>query len=106
MRSFLRRFWRGESGQDLTEWALLLALVTIGSAALMRQSGGSISGVWTAANLTLQGPSTSSPSGGGGTGSTGSTGTTGSHRRGTGGWTGGGGDGGSGGRHRYDGGGR
>jgi len=52
-----QQFRRGESGQNLTEWALLVALVAIGSAALVNQSGSSISGVWTATNLTLQGQS-------------------------------------------------
>jgi Flp pilus assembly pilin Flp len=68
MRVLMRRFWRSECGQDMVEWAILVALVAIGSAALMSRSGGSISNVWTATNVTLQGQSvnTTSPTTGGG----------------------------------------
>ena len=50
----LLRFWSNESGQDLTEWALLVAFIGISSVAMMNHSGPSISGVWTAAQVTLQ----------------------------------------------------
>jgi Flp pilus assembly pilin Flp len=50
----LLRFWRDESGQDLTEWALLVAFIGISSVAMMTHSGNSISVVWTNAQMTLQ----------------------------------------------------
>jgi Flp pilus assembly pilin Flp len=54
----LLRFWHSESGQDMAEWALLVAFVSIGSLALMSQSGVSMSGVWTNTNTALAGAST------------------------------------------------
>src|SRR5690242_15186127 len=89
MRSLIDRFWRNESGQDLIEWALLIALVTTGSAALMYQSGSSTGGVWASANAALQGQSqsgtsaSSQSSGNGGTG--GGSGNKNSHHHGSGG---------------------
>ena len=64
----LRRFWGGEQGQDLIEYTLLIALVVLGSAALMGTSGKSVSKVWNAANaaLTSSATSTTAPTGGGG----------------------------------------
>ena len=68
-----KRFWSDECGQNMTEWALLVALVGLGSAALMNNSGSSMSTVWNTANLALQGQaqtsgsSPSSPGSGGGT---------------------------------------
>jgi Flp pilus assembly pilin Flp len=65
----MQRFWRGENGQDLVEYALLITLMLFGTAALMTRSGSSISSVWTAANVTLQSTAntvtTPPPTGGG-----------------------------------------
>jgi len=48
-----RRFWNDESGQDLIEYTLLMAFVALASAALFIGAGGSISGIWGAANTRL-----------------------------------------------------
>lgn len=51
MRSFISRFWREESGQDLIEYTLLMAFVALASASLFVSAGSSISGIWgTASN--------------------------------------------------------
>jgi Flp/Fap pilin component. len=38
-------FWRDDSGQDMVEYTLLLALVCLLSAGLILDSGGSIKGI-------------------------------------------------------------
>ena len=59
MNAMLKRFWQDEQGQDLIEYTLLLAFVCIATAALFVSSGGSISGIWTAANSQLSSANTS-----------------------------------------------
>ena len=51
---WLKDFWRDDSGQDLVEYTLLLAMVCLASAGLILGSGGAISGIWgkTSNNLT------------------------------------------------------
>ena len=44
---------KGEQGQDLVEYTLLLAFVMMASAALYVNAGGSVTGIWTAANTNL-----------------------------------------------------
>jgi len=46
MLSFMQRFWREESGQDLIEYTLLLAFVALASASLFLSAGNSVSGIW------------------------------------------------------------
>jgi Flp pilus assembly pilin Flp len=46
-------FLRDEAGQDLTEYALLLAFVVIAGVALFTTSTGSIMGIWSATNHVL-----------------------------------------------------
>lgn len=46
MKTFLKRFWQEESGQDLIEYTLLLAFVALASASLFVSAGGSIAGIW------------------------------------------------------------
>jgi Flp pilus assembly pilin Flp len=53
MKTFMQRFWREESGQDLIEYTLLMAFVALASASIFISAGGSISGIWTNANSTL-----------------------------------------------------
>jgi Flp pilus assembly pilin Flp len=52
-------FFREDQGQDLIEYTLLLAFVCIASAALFVSAGGSVSGIWTAANSQLSKANTS-----------------------------------------------
>ena len=49
----MRNFLRDEQGQDLIEYTLLLAFVALASAALFIGAGGSVKGIWTAANSSL-----------------------------------------------------
>lgn len=65
----LLKLLREEAGANLTEYALLLALVVLGSAALVNSSNSSLSGIWGTANATLNG-SFISGSGSSGSGST------------------------------------
>jgi len=44
---------KGEEGQDLIEYTLLIAFVSLASAALFLGAGGSISSIWTATNSQL-----------------------------------------------------
>ncbi len=53
MRTFWRRFWQDEEGQDLIEYTLLMAFVALASAALFITSGTSINGIWTKASNQL-----------------------------------------------------
>ena len=46
-------FVREDAGQDLTEYALLLAFVCLASAAIFLMAGDSFVGIWTSANSTL-----------------------------------------------------
>ena len=49
----LYQFWKGEDGQDLVEYTLLLAMVCLFSAALVISSGGAMEGIWTTTNDNL-----------------------------------------------------
>lgn len=46
MQSFIQRFWKEESGQDLIEYTLLMAFVALASASIFVSAGTSISGIW------------------------------------------------------------
>jgi Flp pilus assembly pilin Flp len=51
----LRRLLRGEQGQDLVEYTLMVAFLAMTSAAIFFSAGGSINVVWVSASSTLQG---------------------------------------------------
>ena len=51
--SWLRKFQKDESGQDLIEYTLLMAFVALASAALFIGAGGSVQGIWSATNTQL-----------------------------------------------------
>jgi Flp pilus assembly pilin Flp len=51
----LRRLLRGEQGQDLVEYTLMVAFLAMTSAAIFVGAGGSINAVWVSASSTLQG---------------------------------------------------
>ena len=59
MAGLWQNFFREETGQDLIEYTLLLAFVCMATAALFISSGGSLSGIWTAANSQLSAANTS-----------------------------------------------
>lgn len=46
MRHALRCFSKDEEGQDVIEYTLLLMFVTLGSAALFIDTGGSVATIW------------------------------------------------------------
>lgn len=54
MRNLLKRLWAEEEGQDLTEYALLLALIALGAITAMKSLAGTINNVFSnaAGNLT------------------------------------------------------
>jgi pilus assembly protein Flp/PilA len=54
MRALLTRLWQDESGQDLTEYALLIVLVALAAVASMKALATAISTVYStaASNLT------------------------------------------------------
>ena len=54
-----KRFQRGDRGQDLIEYTLLIAFVSLASAALFLGAGGSISSIWVATNTQLTNAATS-----------------------------------------------
>jgi Flp pilus assembly pilin Flp len=49
----LKSFCTDERGQDLIEYALLMAFVALASAALFIGSGQSVQGIWSASNSEL-----------------------------------------------------
>ena len=55
----LKHFLREEQAQDLIEYTLLLSFVCLATAALFVSSGGSLSGIWIAANSDLSTANTS-----------------------------------------------
>ena len=54
MKNLLKRLWKEEEGQDLTEYALLIVLISLVAIASMKAVGTTISNVFSnaAANLT------------------------------------------------------
>jgi Flp pilus assembly pilin Flp len=55
----MKELARNEQGQDLIEYTLLMAFVALASAALFITSGGSVKGIWGAANTRLTAAATS-----------------------------------------------
>ena len=58
MLHLLRQLWREDTGQDMTEYALLLAFVVMCSAALLLSGSDSIEKIWTVTNDNLAAAST------------------------------------------------
>lgn len=58
MKEYLRRLWREEEGQDLTEYALLLVLLTLAAVAFLGDLATAINNVFSNAadNLTTAAP--------------------------------------------------
>jgi Flp pilus assembly pilin Flp len=53
MKKTLVVFLSDDQGQDLVEYTLLLAFVSLASAALFLGTGGSVTGIWSVANSNL-----------------------------------------------------
>jgi Flp pilus assembly pilin Flp len=49
----ISQFWCDEQSQDLIEYTLLMAFVTLASAALFLGAGGSLKGIWSVTNNQL-----------------------------------------------------
>jgi Flp pilus assembly pilin Flp len=64
--AFLSRFKNEESGQDLAEYCLLTALLTLIAAGIFVQASGGVQAIWNGANLSLTagGNASSTPTGG------------------------------------------
>jgi len=58
MRNSLKRLWQDEQGQDLVEYALLLVLIALVSAATIRTLGTSVKSVFANASTALAGYAT------------------------------------------------
>jgi len=58
MKNLLKRLWREEDGQDLTEYALLVVLIALAAVTAMKGLATAISGAFTgiATNLTTAAP--------------------------------------------------
>ena len=52
-RAFLRRFRNEESGQDLAEYCLLTALLTLIAAGIFVYASGGVQAIWAGANTSL-----------------------------------------------------
>ena len=53
MKSLMKRLWIEQEGQDLTEYALLLALIALGAIGAMKTIASTINGVFSAAASNL-----------------------------------------------------
>ena len=53
MKNLLMRLWKEEEAQDLTEYALLLVLISLVAVAAMSTLGKTVSGVFANANTSL-----------------------------------------------------
>ena len=53
IKSTLKAFWQEEDGQDMVEYALLLAFVALAAVALLSGVKGSINTIWTSVNTNL-----------------------------------------------------
>jgi pilus assembly protein Flp/PilA len=64
----LKRLWKEEEGQDLVEYALLLAFISLAAAAIFPTIGSTLNTIFTNANTCLTSPGGCPASGGGGAG--------------------------------------
>jgi pilus assembly protein Flp/PilA len=53
MTSILKAFWQEEDGQDMVEYALLLAFIALVGITLLSGVKGSITSIWTSVNTNL-----------------------------------------------------
>jgi len=54
MKNMMKRLWKEEEGQDLIEYALLVAFIGLVAAAIFPTVGASIHAIFTHANACLQ----------------------------------------------------
>jgi Flp pilus assembly pilin Flp len=60
--SMLTAFWQEEEGQDMVEYALLLAFVALAGVSLLSGISGSIKGIFTSINTNLGAANTAAAS--------------------------------------------
>jgi Flp pilus assembly pilin Flp len=60
--SMLKAFWQEEEGQDMVEYALLLAFVALAGVSLLSGISGSIKGIFTSINTNLGAANTAAAS--------------------------------------------
>jgi Flp pilus assembly pilin Flp len=53
MKTFCKRFWADDAGQDLIEYTLMLAFVALASAALFVSAGTSVNTIWSSTDSEL-----------------------------------------------------
>jgi len=53
MKNIMKRLWKEEEGQDLIEYALMIALIALATAAIFPAVATAITGVFTRANTCL-----------------------------------------------------
>ena len=58
MKEYLRKLWKEEEGQDLTEYALLLVLIALAAITVMSNLGSAINQVFSSGSSTLNSAST------------------------------------------------
>ena len=56
MKEVLTRLWTGDTGQDLTEYALLVVLISLAAVAAVTQFAQAIAGVFNNAGASLANP--------------------------------------------------
>jgi Flp pilus assembly pilin Flp len=56
MKNLLKLFWQDQKGQDLTEYALLLALIALGAITTMKTIAGTINNMFSNAASTIAAP--------------------------------------------------
>lgn len=61
MKNILLRLWKEEEGQDLIEYALLVALIALGAAAAFPTIGKTLNTIFTTANTCLGGGACTAP---------------------------------------------
>jgi pilus assembly protein Flp/PilA len=54
MKNMMKRLWKEEEGQDLIEYALLVAFIALVAAAIFPTVGATINAIFTRANTCLQ----------------------------------------------------
>ena len=58
--SILKAFWQEEDGQDMVEYALLLAFIALAAVSLLSGVKGSLNTIWTNVNTNLTSAATAS----------------------------------------------
>jgi pilus assembly protein Flp/PilA len=53
IKSFVKRFWQDEQGQDLVEYSLLLAFIALAAVGVLSTVKTSISTIWSSINSSL-----------------------------------------------------